>query len=381
MNNPSASVRPGLGLARVIALAALSVAATGDPRAQGERFTLTGDKVEVFDLAGEIRVEPGTGSAVVVEVMRSGKDAGSLQVRTLSHDGNAALAVAFPGKYVVYPERREHGTNSEWIDDDGVFGDRKSRAFSGHEVHVSSSGSGLEAHADLRVLVPAGKKIQVHHAVGVSSIRDVEAAVSVDQGVGDLDMKGVKGDVSLDTGAGAVSVADLRGDLAIDSGSGEVTLSKVHGDRLDLDSGSGTVKGSDLQVESLVVDSGSGSVNFRALSARTIRLDSGSGDVDLDLTSQTSDIDVDSGSGTVTLRVPADFSARYDIDGGSGGVEVGVQHQAVQVDDERAQGKIGDGRGRIRIDGGSGRVKIVSSGRAPAGRVGMLGSLLTHGVG
>jgi DUF4097 and DUF4098 domain-containing protein YvlB len=139
------------------------------------------------------------------------------------------------------------------------------------------------------------------------------------------------------------------------------------------------VHGSDVEVETLTVDSGS--VDFRGLAARRIRLDSGSGDVDLDLSSKSSDIDVDSGSGGVTLRVPTDFSARYDIDGGSGGVEVGIEHQAMQVDDERAQGTIGDGRGRIRIDGGSGRVRIVSSGRAPGGRVGMLGSLLTHGVG
>jgi hypothetical protein len=190
MKIQSASVRPGFSLARVVVLAALSVAATGEPRAQGrERFTLTGDQVEVFDLAGEIRVEPGTGSAVVVEVVRAGKDAASLQVRTLTHHGNSALAVAFPGSHVVYPALRNRGSTSEWIDDDGVFGDDRHWGGAGREVRVTGSGSGIEAHADLRVLVPAGKKILVHHAVGAASVRDVEAAVNVDQGAGDLDVK------------------------------------------------------------------------------------------------------------------------------------------------------------------------------------------------
>jgi hypothetical protein len=380
MKNESASVRPGFGLAWVVALAVLSVAATGDPRAQErERYTLSGDQVAIHDLAGEVRVEPGTGSAVVVEVVRGGRDAGALKVRTLTHRGMATLAVAFPGSRVVYPAVQGQGSTIQTVDDDGVFLDGGFQG--GHGVRVSSSGSGTEAHADLRVYVPAGKKLNLYHAVGVAKVQGIQAGLMVDHVAGDLDVRGVKGDVNLDTGSGEVAVTDLRGDLVIDSGSGEVTLANLHGDALNIDSGSGEVHGTDVQVQQLMVDSGSGAVDFRGLSARSIRLDSGSGDVELDLDTRSSDIVVDSGSGRVTLRIPKDFGARYDIDGGSGGIELGVVHEAFSLEEDHVQGKIGDGRGSIRIDGGSGRVRIVPSGRTPSGRVGMLGSLLTHGVG
>jgi hypothetical protein len=357
------------------------MAVAGDPRAQErERYTLSGDQVSIYDLAGEVRVEPGTGSAVVVEVVRGGKDASALQVKNLTSGGQPALAVAFSGRRLVYPAIPGRWSSTVTIDDDGIFR-HGGIGLGHHEVRLSGSGSGSEAHADLRVFVPAGKKVDLHSAAGQTHVQGIVGDLKIDQNVGALEVKSVKGDLALDTGSGEVSVTDLKGGLSLDSGSGEVTLSNVHGDEILVDSGSGSVHGSDVETEKLVIDSGSGAVDVRGLSARSLHLDSGSGDVDLELTSATSDVDVDSGSGQVTLRIPPDFGARYDIDGGSGGVELGVVHQALSVREDHVHGTIGDGKSRIRIDGGSGRVRILPLGRAPSGRIGMLGSLLTYGVG
>lgn len=371
----------GWGLARGAAIVSVAlIAAAGNPSAQQrERYTLTGDEVAVVNIAGELRVEPGTGSAVVVEVVRGGKDAGALRVVTKLRGRVQTLTVAYPARRVVYPKLPGRWSSTHSFDDDGYFGE--DRGPFGRRITVSGTGSGAEAWADLRVLVPKGKRLTVRHLAGEASVRDLEADLVVDHGVGPLEVRDVRGDVSLDTGSGAVTVSGIDGDLLVDSGSGRVALSGVHGHSLKLDTGSGDVRARGVEVEDLDADTGSGEVDLLEIKAQRIVLDTGSGGVELDLAGGGRDIMVDSGSGSVTIRVPNGFGAEFDIESSSGSIDLDVEHQARELDRDHVRGTIGDGRGRIRVDAGSGSVRILPGGGTTSGRTGMLGALLTQGVG
>lgn len=357
-------------------------ATAGDPSAQQrDRYTLTGDQVAIHNLAGELRVEPGTGPAVVVEVVRGGRDAGALQVKTVTHRGIQTLVVIYPGSRVVYPAIPGRWNATETLSEDGAFDGGGFEWFGRKQITVSGSGRGTEARADLRVLVPKGKKLFLRHLAGRARIEGVEADLVVDHGVGDLEVRKVSGDVSLDTGSGEVSVTEVSGDLTVDSGSGAVTISGFHGGELFLDSGSGAVRASGVEARSITADTGSGEVDLEGVSADAIHLDTGSGGVTVDLTGSARDILVDSGSGEVVLRVPPGFGADFDIETSSGSIDVDVPHESFEIGRERVRGKIGDGRGTIRIDSGSGGVRIIPGEKRGGGRTGMLGTLLTHGVG
>jgi len=53
---------------------ALAMATSNPSAQQRDRYTLNGQQVAIHNLVGELRVEPGTGPAVIVEVVRGGKD-------------------------------------------------------------------------------------------------------------------------------------------------------------------------------------------------------------------------------------------------------------------------------------------------------------------
>ena len=46
---------------------------------QVERYSMAEDDVAIYNLAGEVRMEAGSGSAIVAQVTRGGADAGSIE--------------------------------------------------------------------------------------------------------------------------------------------------------------------------------------------------------------------------------------------------------------------------------------------------------------
>src|SRR3989454_11051031 len=79
---------------------------------QPERRTLAGDRVAIYNLAGVMRLERGTGSDVVVELTRGGRDAGKLQIATGPIRGRETLRIMYPDDEIVY---RELGHDSNKI--------------------------------------------------------------------------------------------------------------------------------------------------------------------------------------------------------------------------------------------------------------------------
>jgi lia operon protein LiaG len=360
-----------------------------------ERFALAGDQVALVNLAGEVRIERGTGSSVVLEINRQGSDADRLAVRTEDMNGWRALKIVYPEDRIVYPRLGRFSRSEFDIDSDGSPSRRilqasveeNGFAFPGsvrlrgsRRIRVSNSGSGLEAYADVRILVPAGRTVAVLLGVGRVDVSGVDAHVRVDARAGSVTAQRVNGSLLINTGSGGVDVTAARGHVRIDTGSGSVHADNVTGGSLMIDTGSGGVDAATLDVTALDIDTGSGSIRIdgarapelhletgsggiraNAMTARDVELDTGSGSITLELLSDVRTARLDTGSGGVTLIVPPSLGADFIMDTGSGSINVDAPAQITQKRRSHMRGRIGDGQGSIVIDTGSGGINLRSS--------------------
>jgi DUF4097 and DUF4098 domain-containing protein YvlB len=303
-----AGVTPGWahGAPGLLALDPAPAAAALVPAQEPDRYAITGDDVALYNLAGEVRLEAGAGPAVVVEVERGGKDAGQLRVETGRIEGRQTLRVIYPGDRVLYRGAGRLSSSQVRVRDDGTFGGERAR--SGRQVTVGGGGigwtSGIEAHADLTIRIPAGQRLALHLAVGRVEVTNVAGDLVVDVGSAPITARGTRGYLRLDTGSGRVEVTDAVGAVEVDTGSGGVEVRRIRGPRLL----------------------------------------------------------VDTGSGGVRLALPPSVDARLEIDTGSGGITVDLPLRIVKKERSRLVGELGAGTGLIRIDTGSGGVRVTSSG-------------------
>lgn len=335
-----------------LALPALAAAAVAAPAGaqRTERFTITGSRAAVYNLAGEVTVAGATGGAVVVEVTRGGEDAARLRV---SRDGGAVRVVT-PGDRVVYPRMGARSRSQISVRPDGSLGG----GLRSRRVTVAGSGNGTRAYADLRMLVPAGRSVTVHQGVGRVQVTNVNGRLQVRAASAAVRAQGTRGSLDVEAGSGALEVRDAQGDVAIATGSGAVTLAGIRGTRVAVETGSGRVNGSDVRAEELTVDVGSGAVELARVSAREVAVETGSGAVRMGLAADAESVEVETGSGGVDLAVPAAFGADVQVSTGSGGITVDVPVTRRQARRSFFRGRIGDGNGRVIIDTGSGGVRI-----------------------
>ena len=341
--------------------ALLLLVASGLGAQEVERYALSDDDVAIYNLVGQVSIEPGSGGSVVVELVRGGNDAHELRVETGRIDGRQTLRVIYPSDRVVYRELRRGSSTNLRVRDDGTFFGGGGLLSRGGRVTISGSGRGLEAHADLRVLVPEGQTIAVYLGAGRTAVRNVDGRVVIDTGSGSIDVLGMRGSLALDTGSGHVSVRDVEGDVDIDTGSGRVEVHGVRGYRLAIDTGSGRVAGDDVFVEELNVDTGSGSINLDQVATQRASLETGSGSVQLGLVSDVRDLEIDTGSGRVSLSVPASLNAQLELDTGSGGINVDLPLRVIRSERNHLLARAGEGGGTIRIDTGSGGIRVRGS--------------------
>ena len=336
--------------------------------AQTERFTLDGAEVGVYNLVGTLRVEGGTGDKVLVEVTRLGRDAQRLTIQTGDVRGRPALRIQYPEDRIVYPQMGYDSRSTFSVSDDGTFGDgdrggggRGGWGRGGRRVEVRSSGDGLEAHADLRVIVPKGKGVFLRHGMGETTIDNVDGRLDVGVAASRVRATHVRGMMMLDTGSGGVEVTDMTGDLVLDSGSGGAVLDGVRGGKLDLDIGSGSLRGRAIEVRELTADVGSGGIRLAGVKTPRLHLETGSGGSDVELLAPIEDVQVEAGSGGVTLRLPAALGATVDIETGSGGIDTDFEVKVQRMERHALRGTVGDGRGRVKIEAGSGTVRLLKT--------------------
>jgi redox-sensitive bicupin YhaK (pirin superfamily) len=164
-----------------MSIVSISLLAGGAAAQQPERFTLAGSDVAIYNLAGAVTVEPGTGS-VTVQVTRGGAAAARLTVAQDEIDGRETLRVRYPGDRVVYGGL-ERGSSTELrVRDDGTFGDgdyhqtttttmtATPAARSRRSPRPHQWAGTVEAHADLRIQLPAGREVAIIWPQGLFTI-------------------------------------------------------------------------------------------------------------------------------------------------------------------------------------------------------------------
>ncbi len=319
-----------------------------------ERQVLTGSTASIYNLAGQVRLEAGTGNDVTVDVNRGGADAAKLEVRLRG----GQLVVRYPSDQIVYrgDERSWRSSTEVRVREDGTFGDGDD--WMRGRTRVKSSGDGLEAHADLVVRVPKGKRVEVHLAVGRVEATNVDGDVMIDVYSASIRADGTKGRLSIDAGSGSVDVRNATGELEIDTGSGGATLSDLNMTRVVVETGSGGVEARNVKADRISIDVGSGGIRVETLTTDDLKVDTGSGSVRLELGNVPSATDIDTGSGGVTIALPADANAMLDIDTGSGGISSDFPVTADSFQRRELRGKIGNGGPMIRISTGSGGVRL-----------------------
>ena len=354
--------RPPFGWTLPGLLTSILTLASGLSAQQAERYTVTGSDVAIYNLAGEIRVEAGSGPGVVAEVTRGGAEAARIKVMRSEIDGRQTLRFVYPADKIRYSKLSSGSSTQLRVREDGTFSnnDDEEHRNEGRRVTIAGSG-GLDAYADLRVTVPMGKQVAIYLAVGKVSVTNVDGDLSVDAASAPVTSSNTRGELSIDVGSGAVHVTESRGDLSIDTGSGAVSVSNVRGESVSVETGSGEVTAAEVRSNQLSIETGSGDIRVTALMSPQVKLETGSGAVTADLSGEVWNIDVETGSGDITLKVPPTIGAEVDIQTSSGDIETDFEVSVTRHARDHITGRIGDGRGKIDIETGSGGIKLVKN--------------------
>lgn len=348
---------------RVPAILCLAFAIPSPATAQQpERFTLADSEVAIYNLAGAITVEPGSG-AVTVLVTRGGADASRLAVEQGEVAGRETLRVVYPDDDILYPGLGRGSSTELRVREDGTFGDDEDHddrsGRDGRRVRISGSGGGLEAYADLRVQVPTGREVTLHLAAGRVSVANVEGRLRIDAHSAPVSAKGTRGELEVDVGSGQVAVTGAAGTLTLETGSGSIEVAGFAGDELSVDTGSGEVTASEVQAAAVRIETGSGDIRLSSVRAPKVGLETGSGNVSADLLTEPGALNIETGSGNIAVTAPGSLSATVEIETASGDIETDFPVQVMRHSREHLVGQIGGGKGRIAIETGSGNVRLL----------------------
>jgi lia operon protein LiaG len=357
-----AIVIPRLRWTALLSLAGYLLPAISLAAQQVERYAIPEDDVAIYNLAGDVRVEAGTGADVTVQVTRGGADAAKLKVVRGEVRGAETLRFLYPAERIQYGKMTDGSSTQLRVRDDGTFGgdhhhdDRKRE---GRQVTVAGRGSGLDAYADLRIAVPQGRQVAIYLAAGKVAVTNVTGDLTIDVASAPVTTSGTRGELHIHVGSGAVQVTQARGDLSVDTGSGAVTVSDVRGESISMETGSGEVTATNLRSNQLSIDTGSGNIQVTGLTAPQVSLETGSGSVTADLSGEVWNVNVETGSGDVTLKVPPTLAAEVDIETSSGDIETDFEVAVTRHARDHMTGRIGEGGGKIEIETGSGGIKLV----------------------
>lgn len=340
----------------------LAVSAATLPTSGSAGRVVPGESVAIYDLVGKVRVSGGEGRDVTVDVSRGGRDAEQLRIESGVIDGVSTLRVVYPADRIVYPELESGNRTQLEVREDGRFGDSSTHlGFGRRRVTLAGSGSGLEAHADLAIHVPDGKRLKVYLGAGHVDVSNVDGQLLVDVAAADVRTDRTRGTLSIDTGSGEVSVHDASGAVTIDTGSGAVDVRGLRGGALHVDTGSGGVTAADIESPSVSIDTGSGEVSLARVKADDIDVDTGSGEVDVDLLADIQRLHVDTGSGSVTIHAPSTLGAMVRLETSHHRIDSDFAFEILHRDEGMLEGRIGNGHGRIDVDTGSGGVRLTRS--------------------
>jgi hypothetical protein len=329
---------------------------------QSHNYTIPGNDVVIYNLAGEVTVLGGSGGTVSVDVTTIGSDGARLTVENGDLRGHPTLRVLYPDDRIVYPALGRGNNTNFTIREDGTWsgsGESWRDRSDGRKVTIRGDGSGLEAAANLRITIPAGKRVSVYLGVGRIDASNIDGEIRLDAASADVTSRGSRGGLDIDTGSGNVTVQDASGRVSLDTGSGDVQITRMKDGDLKVDTGSGSVEGTGIAAAQATIETGSGDIRLDDLSAQRLSLEAGSGDVRATLKGALDLLHVETGSGNVTIHLPEDIGATVDLDTGSGEFNLDFPLQLTRKSEGNLRGRLGDGRGRIEIETGSGDIALV----------------------
>ena len=320
------------------------------------RHTIRGREAALYDLAGTVQIEAGSGDAVAVEVTRGGADLAQLRIAEGDLGGRATLRVIYPGDEVRYPALGD-GSTELYVREDGTFDD-DDHGPRGRRVRISNR-HGVEAWADLKISVPAGQSLAVHLAVGKITATNVDGRIRLHASNAPVTVTDARGTLAIEVGAGDVQLTGAQGEVKVSTGSGEVQISRAKGRTLSIETGSGDVAASGLEADQLSVETGSGDVRVTQVKAPQVALQTGSGGVTVDLHGDVDHLDIGTGSGDVAITAPASLSARLDMETGSGDINSDFPLAVTRSGRDHVRGTVGDGKGNISVETGSGEIRLL----------------------
>ena len=335
-----------------VAALAVSSAAFDAGAQETERHVLSGDRIIVWNLVGRTTIEATGGRDVIVEVTRHGGDRRDLRIRADENE----LAVLYPDRTIVYSTGRGGSYETRlFVDRAGRF-DSESGAF---PVRIRSGGAGLDAYADLRILVPRNRRVEVNIAVGEIDATNTEGDLALRTRFSPIHISMHKGPLSASTGSGSIRADRIDGDASFSAGSGSSDLQDMRGAALRVNTGSGRIEAREVQVDRFSGNAGSGGIRLEAMTVNDIRTNTGSGSVRIDLRNTPRDISARAGSGSVELTLPANTNIEVDVTTGSGGISSDFPVTMESFRRRELRGKIGTGAdGYLRASTGSGSVRI-----------------------
>lgn len=379
----------------VLFLSAILAAGAASPAAAqlSQTHTLDADAVSIRNLVGDVRVVRASGSRIEVSVVRAGPDADELEVETRREGDRDVVRVLYPDNRIVY---RPFGrtSRSEWsTTDTGAYRDLVPRG--SRNITISGSGRGVEAHAEITVRLPPGKRLEIQNAAGRVELEDVDGELDVQVRSASVDARLLRGPLTIEGRSGAVGVQGVHGDVRVRTRSGSIRAEGIRAELLELDARSGSIEASDLtfgradlsarsgrirvadaqggrlsietrsgRIQGGGVEAGevrltsrSGGADIRGLATGVLRAESRSGAVELELVRQLASGTIQTRSGRVALQVPRGFEAELVLES-RGRIQVDASASAVEQSRDRFRGRLGDGGAPVHVRARSGTIRI-----------------------
>ena len=97
-----AIVIPHLRLTAILPVAGYLLTTSSLSAQQAERYSIPEDELAIYNLAGEVRVEPGPSGDITVQVTRGGADGAKIKVFKGERDGMETLRFVYPEGRILY---------------------------------------------------------------------------------------------------------------------------------------------------------------------------------------------------------------------------------------------------------------------------------------
>ncbi len=199
------------------------------------------DLAVIIAEAGDLRVEGGSGSEIVI----SGRVCASTQDRL---DATTVTLDTRGDRVEIETEMPD--SNWSWL------------------------GSNY-AYIDLVVRVPENLAVRIEDGSGNMTVSNV-AAATIDDGSGNIDIRNVRGELSVDDGSGNIDIVGA-GEVWVDDGSGNIDVRDAGEVTID-DDGSGNIDIENVSGSVLVGSDGSGSIYVSSVQGDfTVRRDGSGG--------------------------------------------------------------------------------------------------------